>query len=365
MLEKRKLDHIHHSLQDQNQATSPYGGASQGSASQGRLENATGFSQLQLHHEALPELDFNALKLEHNFLGLKSQKPLLISCMTGGPTSSNTINHQLAELAERHGWLMGLGSQRHELETLQASQKAQNLPSQLLRKSFKRLKLLGNIGVAQLIRHGVDAVLSLTEGLEATALVVHTNPLQEALQPEGTPQFCGSRQALEKLCRRSPVPVILKETGCGFSPETLKSLTGLGLKAVDISGYGGTHWGRIEGARAQSPLQQAAAQTFAHWGLPTAQVLLAAEQLSLDYELWASGGLRSGLDAAKGLALGAKCAGFAQPLLKALLQKGKPGLDTLMQQIEFELKLAMFCTGSPKVIDLKGKLSPSPSCLIA
>lgn len=344
----RKHDHINLSLQAQNQASfTPSGHHSD------HKNQAAGWAEVQLRHEALPNLNFEQLKLEHNFCNMTQQKPLLVSCMTGGLAQGEKINFQLAELATQHGWLMGLGSQRHELEK-QVSQ--QHSPSQQLRQQFKNLKLLANIGLAQLIQYGPQRVSQLAEKIEASALVVHTNPLQECLQPEGTPQFYGGLRALEQLCRHLGRPVVLKETGCGFSTPTLKSLKGCGLKAVDISGYGGTHWGRIEGHRAQQVVQQGAAQTFAHWGVPTAQVLQQARALNLDYELWASGGVRSGLDAAKGFALGAQCAGFAQPLLKALLQNGPEGLDNRMQQIEFELKLALFCTGSSSIKSLANAL---------
>jgi isopentenyl-diphosphate delta-isomerase len=197
-------------------------------------------------------------------------------------------------------------------------------------------------------------VLRLVDSLEAGGIFIHANALQEALQPEGTPEFKGGLKALERLCRKSPVPVVLKETGCGFSRPTLQRLKNTGLAAVDVSGYGGTHWGRIEGGRApEASLQRSAAATFAHWGISTVDSLLHAAGAGL--EIWASGGIRSGLDAAKAIALGAQKVGFAKPALERALQ-GEKALADWMELMEFELKVALFCSGAKNPAALrKGK----------
>ncbi|MGZ3712354.1 MAG: alpha-hydroxy-acid oxidizing protein, partial [Bdellovibrionota bacterium] len=179
-----------------------------------------------------------------------------------------------------------------------------------------------------------------------------------ALQPEGTPNFKGGLKALEKLCKSSQVPVILKETGCGFSSATLTRLKGIGLSVIDLSGYGGTHWGRIEGGRApEASAQRQAAHTFAGWGESTVDSLHNAmrQKIPAKLEIWASGGIRSGLEAAKAIALGARKVGFAKPALeKALL--GEAELEAWMKAMEFELKIALFCTGSRTPEELrKGK----------
>jgi isopentenyl-diphosphate delta-isomerase len=189
-------------------------------------------------------------------------------------------------------------------------------------------------------------VLKLVENLSAGALFIHANAMQEALQPEGTPEFRGALKALEKLCRKSPVPVVLKETGCGFSLATIQRVKNIGLAALDVSGYGGTHWGRIEGGRAEKQsLQAQGALTFAGWGESTVDSLANAVRAKGKLEIWASGGIRSGLDAAKALALGARRVGFAKPALEAALL-GEEALGQWMSQMEFELKVALFCTGS-------------------
>ncbi|MCK5921870.1 MAG: alpha-hydroxy-acid oxidizing protein, partial [Methylococcales bacterium] len=191
-----------------------------------------------------------------------------------------------------------------------------------------------------------EAIQKLCDSLTASALFVHTNPLQEALQPEGTPQFKRGIEALQRLCSELSIPVILKEVGCGFSENTLRRLVGKGLAAVDISGKGGTHWGRVEGygTDSSSPHYKAA-EVFAHWGVPTVDALLAVQGADLDYELWASGGVRSGLDAAKLIALGANMVGAAKPFLEGAMA-GPKILQKQMDQFDLELKIALFSTGS-------------------
>ncbi|MEO7241346.1 MAG: alpha-hydroxy-acid oxidizing protein, partial [Variovorax sp.] len=209
---------------------------------------------------------------------------------------------------------------------------------------------------SQVITAPLAALRGLVDALEAQALVVHVNPLQEALQPEGTPKFKGAFSALTQVVRDIGVPVILKETGCGFSASTLHRLRDTGLAALDVSGLGGTHWGRIEGARSPtgSPQAQAAA-TFAGWGEPTAEsVLNAVRELQATTEVWASGGVRSGLDAAKLIALGASQVGFAQPALEAALS-GAKALDDWMSAREYELRVALFCTGCERPSALRQK----------
>ena len=195
----------------------------------------------------------------------------------------------------------------------------------------------------------------MIESLNAKALVIHTNPLQEALQPEGTPYFKNGLEAIEITCKKISFPVILKETGCGFSKGTLESLKGIGLKAVDVSGLGGTHWGRIEGQRSlEDSIPFRASQTFALWGNSTLKSLYHARSIQPEYEIWASGGIRSGLDAAKSIALGADAVGFAMPALQKAIQGGVDLLMDWMDQIEYELKVALFCLGSAKIKDIKG-----------
>jgi isopentenyl-diphosphate delta-isomerase len=268
--------------------------------------------------------------------------------MTAGHERSAALNALLARACEARGWRMGVGSQRRELGDKQAA-----LEWKAIRRDSPKAELLGNLGLAQLIRCKISDIEKLVENLEASAMIIHLNALQECLQPEGTPQFKGGLKALEKLARKLSVPVVVKETGCGFSKATLKRLKGIGISAVDVSGLGGTHWGRIEGGRnGEGQVKHEAARTLASWGISTVDSLMDALVLKPDYEVWASGGVRSGLDAAKLLALGAKCVGFAMPVLDAAM-KGEAQLLSKMETFEYELKTALFCTGSKSVEDLQ------------
>lgn len=332
--ERRKRDHISLALRDENEAF----GHSQ-------------LERVELIHEALPELDFDEVFLKSKLLGFEVEKPLLISSMTAGHVGSVDLNRRLARVAEASGWLMGVGSQRRELGDPDALQEWR-----VVRKEAPKVRLLGNLGIAQLIHTPTDKIKELVDGLEATAMIVHLNALQECFQPEGTPQFRGGFKALERLCRELPVPVIVKETGCGFSENTLMRLKETGVRAVDVSGLGGTHWGRIEGQRAagQSAILAQSAETFKNWGISTVESLLNAVAVTPNYEIWASGGVRSGLDAARLFAMGAKCVGFAKPILQAALIGEEKLLNTL-KVIEHELKVALFCTGSRNLDFLRAK----------
>jgi isopentenyl-diphosphate delta-isomerase len=203
-----------------------------------------------------------------------------------------------------------------------------------------------------LIQTPIERVQKLADDLEASAMIIHLNALQECLQPEGTPQFKGGLKALKKLTRSLSMPVVVKETGCGFSKTTLEKLKDSGVAAVDVSGLGGTHWGRIEGLR--NPTLEAVAETFANWGISTVESVVTAVRSKPSYEVWASGGVRTGLDAAKLIAMGARTVGVAKPILEAALQS-EEALDQCMQTIEHELKIALFCTGCRNISELRKK----------
>ena len=381
--ESRKRDHIVQALQPRNQST-----------------EAAGLDSLQLVHEALPELDFSEISLETPLFGqvsgrLRIEKtPFYVAGMTAGHPDAPQLNRTLALACAERGWAMGVGSQRRELED-PASAKIDQWKS--IRAEAPGLSLIANLGLSQLIRTPLDQVRRLTDSIEAQAIAIHLNVLQEALQMEGTPEFRGGLEAIQKLCRATSVPVVLKETGCGFSASTLERLAqvlaGTELLAIDVSGVGGTHWGRIEGARSQDRLTAAsgasvseqwqraaelsarAAETFANWGMTTWQSVAAAGRVrsaaqarrgkeSRIWEVWASGGMRSGLDAAKMIALGAHRVGFAKPALEAALTSPQ-ALRDWMEQQEFELKVALFCTGSknPAVLRETGPIVGSPLVL--
>jgi isopentenyl-diphosphate delta-isomerase len=310
----------------------------------------SGLERIHLIHEALPELDFSDISLADTFWDFHSASPCFVSSMTAGHHKGEALNLTLARVAAARKWPMGLGSQRRELTDPSAKEEWIRL-----RKAAPKAQLYSNLGLSQLIHTPAEKVLKLVDALEAGALIIHTNPMQEALQPEGTPQFKGGLKALEKICKSSPVPVILKETGCGFSAATVRRLLSVGLSALDVSGYGGTHWGRIEGGRAEPNSPQAqASRSFAGWGENTLESLENALSIrrKRKLEIWASGGIRSGLDAAKAIALGADKVGFAKPALEVALA-GDESLDAWMTKVEFELKVALFCTGSAEVEELR------------
>ena len=333
--ESRKLDHLRIALDPKSQTP--------------HLQD---WDSVRLAHEALPDLNFSEIDITVTTFGRKLKTPLFISSMTAGHLQGEQLNSHLAEAASKRGWLMGVGSQRRELTDPSATQEWKSL-----RQKFPDVSLVGNLGIAQVLQTPTAKIQNLIDGLEASALFVHTNPLQEALQPEGTTDFAGSFKALEGLCKALPVPVILKEVGCGFSKSTLRRILDMGLYAVDVSGAGGTHWGRVEGQRVDiESITAQAALSFADWGFSTVDSLRAALALRPKYKVWASGGVRSGLDAAKAIFLGAEMVGFAKPLLEPLVQgkdKGPERLDQVMQRLEYELRIALFCTGCKTLTDLR------------
>ena len=332
--EERKKDHIKLALMAENQAVD--------------------FNQLDgihLVHEALPDLNFADVCLHSVRLNREVPKPFIVSSMTAGHDDAVLINRRLVEACSDMQWAMAVGSQRRELTDANAA-----LEWQQLRRDFPEVSLLSNLGIAQVLHTPIDDVVRITDTLRADALIVHCNPLQECIQPEGTPQFKGCWQALEHLVRHMPLPVVVKETVCGFSQATLKRLNDVGVAAVDVSGLGGTHWGRIEGQRAQhDDIRHQAAVTFKNWGIDTVSCVKEAKQLNPQFEIWGSGGIRHGLDAAKLLALGATTVGFAKLLLAAAVHSSAH-VVALMQGIEYELKVALFCTGSQTLDDLKEKI---------
>ena len=332
--EQRKRDHIELALMPENQAN-----------------ESNPFDAFTLIHEALPDLDFESISIHSSRFGQPVQTPFIVSSMTAGHQQGIDINRHLVMACETMHWAMGVGSQRRELtDPLAATE------WQALRREYPNVSLLSNLGIAQLISTKPAHIQRLTDALQATALIIHCNPLQECIQPEGTPLFKGCWGALEQLVKTLSLPIIVKETGCGFSASTLRRLNDIGVAAVDVSGLGGTHWGRIEGHRTvQNSARQRASTTFRHWGIDTISSVLNALSIKPTYELWGSGGVRHGLDAAKLFALGVSSVGFAKPMLEAALHSAD-AVIAAMTAIEYELKVAMFCTGSCVLNDLKEKI---------
>lgn len=331
--EKRKQDHIELALMQANQT-----------------DELNTFDSIFLIHEALPDLDFSEISIVSNRFGKIVEKPFMVASMTAGHRDSSNINRHLIHACAESGWAMGVGSQRRELTDNKAA-----FEWQPLRRDFPQVSLFSNLGIAQLISTPIAQIQRLTDALQADAVIIHCNPLQECIQPEGTPSFKGCWQALADLVKAVQLPVVVKETGCGFSLSTLTRLNEIGVAAVDVSGLGGTHWGRIEGHRAiDEPLRHRASATFGNWGIDTVRSVMDAYSLNPSFEIWGSGGVRHGLDAAKLFALGASTVGFAKPMLNAALHATHDVL-ALMESIEYELKVAMFCTGSRLLCDLKEK----------
>lgn len=339
--ETRKRDHIQLSLDPRSQ-----------------FEKSNQFEDLELLHDAAPEINFSDVCLESESLGRKISNPFFISSMTAGHDQGDALNLRMASVASARGWRMGVGSQRRQLWDDSAL-----AIWTLIKEKFPDLQLFGNLGLPQVLdfhakspRSAVEMVQRLVDSLGAGAMYIHLNPLQEVLQPEGTPQFANGLEALRNLAENVSVPIVVKEVGCGFSPKALAKIKAIPIAALDVSGLGGTHWGRIEGARnlKESPKARAA-KTFANWGISTVESLKLALELEAPFEVWASGGVRSGLDGAKLLAAGAKSVGFAQPILRAAMVSEEE-LNKTMETLELELKIAMFCTSSKSIGELKGAL---------
>ncbi len=340
--QSRKREHLRFALDPAHQA-----------------EGLSGLDRIRLIHDALPDLDISDVRLGAPCLTRTLPTPYFIAGMTAGHDQAIQLNRLLARACARRGWALGVGSQRRELEGGSPIDDWGRL-----RNDAPGLVCFANIGLSQLPSANFDSLHGLVEGLGAQGLVIHANSLQECLQPEGTPRFRGSLARLRELCATLGIPVILKETGCGFSARAVEKLRGFRLAALDVSGLGGTHWGRIEGARSLLAKSQAngddlgvlsgASETFADWGESTVDSVLAARTVLPEVSVWASGGVRSGLDAAKLIALGAERVGFAKPALEAAM-KGEAALDQWMERMEFELKVALFCTGSVSPSGLKGR----------
>ncbi|QWU15923.1 type 2 isopentenyl-diphosphate Delta-isomerase [Paenibacillus sophorae] len=309
---------------------------------------ATGFERYRFRHNALPELNFDDITLNTVFLGRSLRTPLLISSMTGGSAATGEINARLAEAAQRRGWALGVGSiraalERPELEsTFRVRERAPDIP------------VIANLGAVQL-SYGFDAgdCRRAVEIAEADWLVLHLNGLQEVFQPEGNTGFGSLLPKIEQVCRTLEVPVGVKEVGWGIDGETALKLYGAGVSFIDVSGAGGTSWSQVEKFRSADPVRRAAAEAFADWGIPTADCIADVRAAAPEGALIGSGGLQSGVDAAKALALGADLAGFGRSLLGPAVES-EEALEAALEQAELELRTAMFGIGVSSVGALRG-----------
>ena len=295
-------------------------------------------------HDALPEIAAEELDTSVIFCGARSALPFFISCMTGGSEGGFRANRELAAAAQELGIPVGLGSIRVLLEN----------PDLFRHFDIKPLApdvpVLANISAVQVRDGDVAALLEVVERLRAHAIVVHLNPGQELFQPEGDRDFRGLLDAIARLCARSPVPVIVKETGFGILPRRARELFEAGAAYVDVAGAGGTNWISVESYRL-SDEEQATAEEFQDWGIPTAALLAAFG--GGQERLLASGGIRTGMDAAKALALGAEMAGLALPAIRAVAEGGAKAVVKLFRRMEMTLRMVMILTGSRSVADLR------------
>jgi isopentenyl-diphosphate delta-isomerase len=314
----------------------------------------SGLEKYRFTHCCLPELDRSDIELGTTFLGKSLKAPILISSMTGGTELAHLVNTRLATVAQRYGLAMGVGSQRIALEQPELA------PTFAVRSLAPDILLLANLGAVQLnYGCGLEDCLKLVELLEADALILHLNPLQEWVQSGGDSNFKGLLAKIQQICAQLPVPVIAKEVGNGISAVMAKQLIEAGVAAIDVAGAGGTSWAKVESQRAKDNRQRHLGQVFADWGLPTAECITTIRSMNSTIPLIASGGLKNGLDLAKSIALGADLGGLARPFLVAAIES-EAAVDELVKFLIAELEIVLFCTGNPNLSALKnsGALKP-------
>jgi isopentenyl-diphosphate delta-isomerase len=316
--ESRKKDHVELVLKKKAQ----YG-------------KTTGFENIEFIHNALPEISLEEIDLSVDFLGKKLSYPIIITAMTGGYKDAKRINRDIAQAAQEHGLAFGVGSQRAMIEdpalagTFRVRDVAPDIP------------LLANIGAFQLKRYSSEQIEALVSSIEADALAVHLNPLQEVVQPEGDTDFSGVLDAIRRTCDSLDAPVLVKETGAGITQTVAEELRDAGVAYLDVAGAGGTSWSKVE------YLRSGPVPGFENWGIPTAECVILCRGV---LPLIASGGIRDGVDAAKAIALGAELAGAAFPFLDAWRNKR---LDEYIRTFKEQMRISAFLTGSKSHAQLR------------
>lgn len=314
-----------------------------------RSGQTTGFENLAFIHQALPEMDLLEVSTRTAFLGKYLTIPLLISSMTGGTERGDRINLILAEAAQAAGIAMGVGSQRLQLEKTEVRGKS------AFRKIAAGIMLFANIGAVQFnYGYSISECQRAVDLIEADAIVLHLNPLQEALQPEGQTNFAGLMRKIEEVCRVIEVPVLVKEVGWGINLVTAKKLVDVGVTGIDVAGAGGTSWSEVEKYRSVEDKYFRIAAKFRDWGIPTADCIRQVRQGLPEIPLIASGGLSGGMDLAKSIALGANIGGMARPFLFAADQSVEAVL-ALIDEIKLELCITMFAAGAVDIPSLAKK----------
>lgn len=310
-------------------------------------QTTNGLERYRFTHCCLPELDRNEISLTTTFLGKQLGAPLLISSMTGGTEQAGMINHRLAEVAQHYRIAMGVGSQRVAVE------KPEVASTFAVRSLAPDILLFANLGAVQLnYNYGLDECLRVVDLLEADALILHLNPLQECIQARGDTNFRGLLDKIHQVCSKVPVPVIAKEVGNGISAAMAEKLIAAGVRAIDVAGAGGTSWAKVESERAENAVARRLGMTFADWGLPTAECITSIRLAQPEVPLIASGGLRHGLDVAASIALGADIAGLAWPFLQAAAAS-EAALHDLVEVLIAEITTVLFCTGNASLDQLQ------------
>jgi isopentenyl-diphosphate delta-isomerase len=304
---------------------------------------STGFEGFSFVHCALPELNLEDIELQVSLLGKALEAPIIISSMTGGTPEAAPINRRLAEAAQNLGIGMGVGSQRAAIEDANLADTYQ------VRDVAPSALLLANLGAIQLnYGYGPDECRRAVDMIEADGLILHLNPLQEALQPEGQTRFAALLPRIESVCRALDVPVVVKEVGFGISERVARELANTGVAAIDVAGAGGSSWSRVEMHRSDSGPRRVAAEVFADWGIPTADSLRMALDGAPGLPIIASGGIRDGLQIAKAVALGASACGIAGPLLRAASESVE-AVTELIAGLVMQLRVAMFAAGAADI----------------
>jgi isopentenyl-diphosphate delta-isomerase len=301
---------------------------------------SNGLERYRFIHQSLPELNLEEIDLSQNIFKRHLKTPILISSMTGGTDESAAINRTLAAAAQEMGIAMGLGSQRAAIERPDLA------PTFQVRDIAPDILLLANLGAVQLnYGYSLSECQRAVDMIQADALILHFNALQEAVQPEGNTRFAGLLQKIEQVCKSLPVPVIAKEVGWGFSEQAARMLAEAGVAAIDVAGAGGTSWSQVEMHRANNESQRRLAAAFVDWGIPTAEAILNVRNAAPGLTVFASGGLRNGVEIAKCIALGASLGGMAGPFLKAATRSLEDTILTIAE-VRNEIRVCMFAAGA-------------------
>lgn len=310
-------------------------------------DRPTGLNKYELRHNALPETKLSEVSTDHSLFGRSFSFPLFISSMTGGYVEAGKVNAIIASFCEEVNLPFGVGSQRVLLEEESTAE-----TFDIVRKEAPNAFIAANIGGCQLIDQLSDEQVSLLiNSIRADALIVHLNPLQELLQPEGDRNFKGILRGIQHLTNQTKLPVIVKETGAGIGGVAAEKLIDAGVSAIDVAGAGGTSWAKVENRRKS---QQNPRYNFDNWGIPTDMCLKEIQQLPdrNRIEMIGSGGIHNSFDIAKALCLGADFAAMASPVIKAISEGGREELSKLFDQLKSDLKMILALTGSNSVDDL-------------